>query len=63
MLLGDNDRLRASIAALTQWLGEQTTQTTFAEGAALGVADVADLAQRTITAARARRRAVSRPRR
>lgn len=54
MLLGDEDRLRASIATLTARLGEQTAQATLAEGAALGFDDVVSLARRTITAARHR---------
>ena len=58
MLLGDDDRLQASIAALTERLGEQTVRAAFAEGAALGFDEVAALAQRSITAARAREPAV-----
>ena len=62
MLLGDHDRLQTSIAALTDRLDEQTVRAAFAEGAALGFDEVAALAQQSITAARTREAAVSRPR-
>jgi tetratricopeptide (TPR) repeat protein len=54
MLLGDTDRLQASIATLTTRLGGRTAEDTLAEGAALGFDDIAALARRTITAARTR---------
>ena len=62
MLLGDDDRLQASIAALTERLDEQTVRAAFAEGAALGFDEAAALAQQSIRAARVREPAVSRPR-
>jgi hypothetical protein len=54
MLLGDEDRLQASIATVTARLGQQTAQATLAEGATLGFDDVVALARQTITAARHR---------
>jgi hypothetical protein len=62
MMLGDDDRLQTSVAALTERLGEQAARAAFAEGAALGFDEVAALAQRVITAARAGEAAVSRSR-
>jgi hypothetical protein len=63
MLLGDGDRLQASVAALTgRRLDEQTVRAVFAEGAVLGFDEAAALAQRSIRAARVGEPAVSRPR-
>lgn len=62
MLLGDEDRLQTSIAALTERLDEQTVRAAFAEGAALGFDEAAALAQRSIRAARVGEPAVCRPR-
>jgi hypothetical protein len=62
MLLGDDDRLQASIAALTERLDEQTVRAALAEGAVLGFDEAAALAQQSIRAARVREPAVSRPR-
>jgi hypothetical protein len=62
MLLGDDDRLQASIAALTERLDAQTVRAAFAEGAVLGFDEAAALAQRSIRAARVGEPAVCRPR-
>ena len=55
VLLGDTDRLQASIATLITRLGGRTAEDTpTSEGAALGFDDIAALARRTTTAARTR---------